>query len=630
MCDLGYLGLPVISRDVFNSTSEGMSELDSVVIKWKDDVKNPNVIDPDEVEIKGADASLYVKDGKFTELFNKRYNAILQLRRSELLSSEMGKLEPRKLKIDLSGEKPERKALLKILLGLREPITEAFRRHIGSYQNGQQVMKKGSKLERDFFELTNRTWCPTIQDPLCNALPNFAPPAPLMYPVSLSQEAAIAQGLLDNPFTVITETPDGKYVEVPNHKSKILGPIMDRMAEQLRLAAKAAKTAGEESAAVYLSQLADAYQSDALYPFVKSDAAWAAMSGAGIYLRIGPDEVECSYNGWSSKACWDLTIGIKDEDSYKSVASYAKELPKLETELAVVIGAPYKPNSNREITTPDFYNIIAGSGDSEGRPGEGSPIGQTLPNWGGENGKSNPKTRTLVYVNKGLEAYNADTMGPYRALLTEDALRYFEPSAFGVTVVDHEIGHNMGPQYSVQLEDGKTIKYYIDTKRAMRIEDIKGHAIALWLIDRNYRNGAYDEKRRNELYTANVVWMFNHMKKFVELARTGDYTSCGIYARIGALAFGYYIEDGALVYDEANKKFDINYDKMPASNERFLRDMSQMYMRHDPEEIDKTFAKYLTGDKLKQLHIDAIYDVAGQFVKTLMFEYDVDFGADRI
>lgn len=609
----GHLGLPQIDRETFNRLSKQYYPEDAVC--WVADKKEPGKINPDEIRLcektKGNLDDFAPGNSRpvFTSLFDRRYTRIVELRRQELVRKEVDRTIVETVTTDLSqyGLSPEDLQLIRHLLKAGEIMEDLYQMQLGSLQFRDQLLLGGTLTDRQMMERYQQPWCEMSSDPLCNALSTFTPKQASLYPEGMKQEEAKEN--LSTPFTVVVKE-NGKLKGIPFAQS-FLGDKMREAAGEIRKAAKLARQVDEAPFANYLQKTADAMESDKLFPYVDSDKAWCDMKGKSkYYLRIGPDEVVS--DAWQLKAGFHMTFGLIDPKAAESVQAYADIRQNMENAMAGVIGLPYRAREV-DVSLPDFVNVIMEKGDMRSIPA----VGQTLPNWCGEDGKGECQSRTMVFSNKLAVSYGPETMERLAQLLDSEALRYFNPKAVVRTVIDHEFAHNLGPQMNMKASDGKAVSEHLGNY-TWKLEEMKAEIGAVYFnrwfsADQKW----YDDTVVREGYVALASWMFGQLKKAYPKYKEGKlHEARSPYQLLSAVMLGYLTEKKAISFNETSQKFSIRFERMPAAIESLLHDVGQIYMRHNKEEVVAFYDRYTKGNGLQLLHMERIYNALGSLRET--------------
>lgn len=612
--DKGYLGLPRIKREDFNRISQLYFPQDG--ISWVNDKRNPGVIDPDEVRVDGPAArpADFVSKRGFTSLFDARYRQLVELRRQELVRQEVGRTNMIRIETDFSGESPERKRMIGHILKAGRIMEELFQMQLGSRPFRGQLLEGGTVADREMMLRYQQPWCESDPDPLCNGLSTFTPALNPMAPEGLSQEraAALGKGFVA-PFSVVVSDGRGGYEAVP-YAHSFLAPKMREAAGELRAAAGIAEQVSEEAFGRYLQQVAGALESGKEYPYAAADKAWYEMRGkTNLYLRIGFDEVQ--WDEWQKKAGAHMTFGLIDAEAAKSAEFYRSIRQKLEQGFAEVIGPPYAARQV-DVELPDFVNVVMENGDARGSV-TGSAAAQTLPNWCGEDGTAECQTRIMQFSNKTSRNYSPEVMAKYGALLSEADMRYFDPQATVKTMVEHELAHNFGPRQNLPAEDGRPLEQHIGSY-SLKLEELKAQTGALYINGLLGKQKLRSEEEVKAGTTAAVLWMFGHLRRALPAWRQGTLHELkSPYIQLAAVQLGYLQEKGAIAFDEGSQRFTIRHEKMHGALADLLRDVGQMYLRHDSQEIVTFFRKYTTGQGLAALHMPAIDRAIGSLPSNL-------------
>lgn len=619
----GYLELPPIVQEDFNRLWGQYFPGDG--LRWEGDDDKDGAIDPGEVEIANGSAELgdYL-DGwfgpyvcpSFTSLFDDRYRQIIELRRQELVRAEVAKTTWVPMVTDFGPDNlpPDEREMIKHILKAGRVMEDLFQMQLGSYPFREQLLQSGTDADRALMARYQQPWCESNPDPLCNGLATFTPHINPMAPEGLSQEEAAKHGeLLLTPFTVVERGGDGQLQAIP-YAQAAFGPKMAEAAEEMVAAADYAERIGERHLATYMRRVADALRSGRPFPYVASDEAWYEMKGhSKYYLRVGPDEVQ--WDKWQKKAGFQMIFGRIDQEAAKSVELYTAIRQQMEEAFAGVIGAPYAARKV-EIELPDFVNVVMENGDMRGSV-NGTAAAQTLPNQCGEDGKEQCKTRIMLFFNKTQRTYSPEVMARFGQLLDPANMQHMDLKGLTGGMVDHEFAHNLGPRQSLPAEDGRPLEQHIGAC-SLFLEELKAQTGSLFI---NGWLGEQDKRSEEEVlagYTAEVLWMFGQLRRGLTLYRQGKFHETqSPYQQLAAVQLGYLQEKGAVTFDSVTQRFSIDYDRMHGAVTSLLREVGQLYLRHDSKEIEAFFQKYTKGPGLASLQMPAIDRAIGTLPSNL-------------
>jgi len=496
--------------------------------------------------------------------------------------------------------------------------------------------------DKELIKRYGHPWCLSDNSELCVAIPTFKKRGSETIPPDVPCQEANKIG---SPFEVVSRDKDGNLIPIPYNT--FWEKELKEAAEKAREAAGIFEKIPREAVlAKHLKDLADAFLSKEPYPYATSDASWAESltSDSLLFVRIGPDEVGGDSVGdpCESKARFHFNLGIKNKSVREMVAKLEPELPRLETMFAELIGDPqnYQPRQ-LSILLPVFVDVIYANGDDIGGPG-GTNVGQTLPNWCGSDGKGECTHGTMVYLNKTIKSYSRALMEKYiMPLFSEDVRGMFDENANIMSVVYHELFHNLGPMYKLKKPGSEAT--YGDTLVAasgeswkVPIEELKAQTGAMFMATvffedakQKLNSGQITEeefRKAEEEYKGEIMRDLAWCMRMIMRASREDmnYTTRNPYARLAAVQIGFLSQHKALVFDDKQGVWKVDFSKMPEAIRALMKRTGELYAKADANQIEEFFLYYMRGDGEKLLHRKRILEVAGKMPTTL-FEYKVTF-----
>lgn len=598
---------------------------------------------------------------QFSALFRERYTAMAEGLRRERVARELTRSyrEPVTTNLDAwfatvpstvglnTREEMHYREGLQNLLALGPIMHALWQAQVGFDENMQKLVLT-ENLTADDRELIARyghPWGTADQGEWAVALPSLPERTSGVIPGDLTREAlGTALTGFANPFSAVVRNKMGFLEAVPY--ALLYRAQLQEAARLLALAAEAFTMIPREATLVdYLNTLSTAFQSAKPFPFVASDAAWFqhGQSDSLLFVRIGPDETGGPGvgNQFHLKALFGLNVGLRNFASQRLVDRFARHMEAFEQRFAALIGDDTLYQAKMpELNLPEFWDIIMATGENIGGP-NGTPIGQTLPNWAGEDGLGAAQSRIMIYVNKTKLGYKPALMQQYILPLFAPAHRADFPTSSDTaieSVVLHEIAHNLGPKEG-KLRPGSTTASYGAPlgKWHHTFEEFKAQTGALLfpgdLLQRDralHAAGAIDDDTlaRSEAWyrqhlVSDLAWAFRMILRAARDANGGF--AGGPYSKLAAMQVGFLAEQGALRFDQQNGWWEIDFDKMPAAVEALAQTMLRLYAKGDFEAVN-TFATRYTdpqGDGFPHLHVDRLIAVAGNMPSAL-FDYQVD------
>lgn len=646
---------PVLPPDEFNILLA--DKLGKGSLTWKDANNDKTFIlrngSIDIRELSGGKLKDFtIKSGGFhyfNRSFESIYGSILETIRRKRVSSELNLtvLEPMVTDVIVSLKQHDGVTVEEIstyrngiqkLLEIAPIMQELYQRQIGASREDRILAATDD--DRELIDRYGHPWCLSDSSDFCVAVPTFKKRVSGVIPAGVSCKDANEIG---SPFEVVVRDKDGSLKAIPYNT--VWSTELTQAAERAREAAEIFEKIPREAAfAKYLKDLSDAFVSTEPYPYAASDLSWneALVSDSLLFARIGPDEVggDSVGDACESKARFHFNLGIKNNSVGNIVTGLKPEIQRLENLFASLIDDPanYQP---REVAVhlPIFLDVIYANGDDVGGPG-GTPIGQTLPNWCGTDGKGECMRGTMIYLNKTLKSYSEKLMNKYIMPLFDEGLRgKFSEDANVMSVVYHELFHNLGPMYKLPKPGGGAT--YGDTLVAssgeswkVPIEELKAQTGAMYMAtvffeDAKVRFAAGEidgsaYKQAEEKYHGEIMrdlaWC---LRMIMRASRENmEFTTRNPYARLAAVQIGFFTQHGAISFNPKSGTWSVNFEKMPTAVIALMKRTGELYAKADANQIEEFFLYYMRGEGEKLLHRDRILEVAGAMPTTL-FNYQL-------
>jgi hypothetical protein len=619
--DKGLYGLPPISQIDFNR----IAQMSNMPLFWEKDANNNGVIDPDELVLLGTDEKIekWIIDGKFTKGFESAYRRIIELKRLEVVRSELNQGIPTLVFTDFSKASPEEKEFVKNMLNIGEKVEALHMKQRGSY--GLEKRIKGNDIEsRALFRRNQGPWCfapLTEKDPFCNALPDFQKEVWDTYPTDEQKKPDFcktlasqpnAKELLD-PFTVVRKEKD-KYVAIPY--TRAYSNEMKEIARELRAAAKLLDPKEEAALIAYLEADAKAFETG---NWEEADEAWAKMNATNSkwYLRIAPDEVY--WDLCQIKAGFHMTFALIDKSSIELQKKLEPLRDEMEGLLEKISENTYKARKV-SFAMPDFIEIIQNNGDA--RSPLGATIGQSLPNWGkvANEGRGRTVVMTNLYRDEQSRRLAYEKA---KTLLTEETMKNYDDDKLLslLDIILHEATHNLGPHSDYKI-NGKGPSEIFGGGLASTLEELKAQTGSLFYTELLRKKGIIKDEEAKKIYTSAIVWAFGHISQ-------GMFTSSGNpknYSQLAAVQVGFLMEEGALEWKMENDpntgkpagKFNIVYEKMVPAVEKLMARVVKIKATGDVAGAKSLVEPYVSGDKRGVVHHDEITERLLKFPRASM------------
>lgn len=500
--------------------------------------------------------------------------------------------------------------------------------------------KPATPDDEELLKRYKQPWCIADPNPYCSALPSMPDYASGVVAGGFNldcTEKKLGSDLmgLANPFSAIKA--DGKLIPF----AVFFREKQTKAAELFKQAAQEfSKIPREEPLTKYLLALADDFQNNALFPYVKSDAAWLAQNHTPslITVRAGADEEEDHNIGrdCGTKSRFHMNIALKNFDVVKGADQYEPFVDRWEKAFAALIGDPTLYVAQKVVMKfPEFFDVIMLVGDDIGGP-QGTVVGQTLPNWCGEDGKLEPcSRRTLNYFNVQKIISNKEIRERYIfPLINPQDRHYFKSEVDSDNTNLHEIAHNLAPQPG-KKKPGTEIDYSeaIGSTWKGTIEEFKAEQAAFYesgdlliLARQKFAAGAISkedldvmEESYKEHIVTHMVW---NLSQIIRATRTGKFQG-GPYAKLAVVQFGFLSEVGAFKFDPKNGWFTPDYERVLQQTPVLMQKLLRLYAAGDSSGVDALFKYYMEGDGFKALHPDRIREVAKD-KPSVVIDFQVD------
>jgi hypothetical protein len=476
--------------------------------------------------------------GKIAEIAASVSTTIDLSSRCSDIEKRIAKLSPVDMKVDISFLSPnEKKAVMKLIeaAGLLDEIFYNQTYHLNNeYKAALQNMKDLDPKFLEYFGMMGGPFDRLDNDkPFIGSLTK--PETRNFYPVDMKKDELEAwlkahpedEKSFKSNFTIITRQ-DGKLVAVPYSEAykKWLEPAS-------KLLKEAAELCGNESLKKFLLSRADAFLSN---EYFQSDIDWMDVSGSPIDVTIGPYEVyEDKMFGF--KASFEAYITVVNPEESKKLQVYQKYLKELDENLPMPKGSKWiREKYESPIRVVD---VICTGG--EARPGV-QTLAFNLPN---DERVRQVKGNKQVLMKNIMTAKFEGILRPIAIeVLSEEDVKNLSAEAFFLSVLQHEIGHSLGPSMVTvggkEEEVGKALK-----ERYSAIEEAKADTLSmlniLYLLDK----GEISKELEKTLLPTYLAGLFRTIRFGLKEAH-----GTGVL-----IQFNFLAEKGAIQFDPKTGKF---------------------------------------------------------------------------
>jgi hypothetical protein len=346
-------------------------------------------------------------------------------------------------------------------------------------------------------------------------------------------------------FTVIRRDK-GNLIAVPYSAA-----YRDRLERAARLLREAAAISQNASLTRYLEARAAAFLSD---DYFESDMAWMDLDSR-IEPTIGPYEVyEDRLMGY--KAAFESFITVADAAASEELARLKGLMRDLEQ--ALPIEDRYK-NLDRGFESPiRVVDVVYTAGDT--RAGV-QTIAFNLPNDERvREAKGSKKVMLRNVMRAKFEQILTPIAGVALAPEIHDALE-FRP--WFIKVLTHELAHGLGPG-NITLPSGeRTTVNQALREHYSAIEEAKADVTGLHSLTVLAGRGMYDADFVRRAYLGHVADLFRSVRFGANEA----------HGKSALIQFNYFVEKGAITYDEATGLFSADYDRLVRANRDLAREI---------------------------------------------------------
>lgn len=588
---------------------------------WAADADEDHSVDPDEVRglLFYPTSGEWVSDGRFTDAFDRAYDAMVQAaqatapsdERRRLVIEELRSVAPTLVETDLRELPEAHREFAAHMLRVAELMDRLYARQVGMDAMASRVSADDAASQ----SLFRRNWGPhcegssTESNAACSAI-DGAPEQPVdVYPAAMQAGDQFCQSIEQNahatelltPFTVVRER-EGQLVAVPY--TEAYRDLMQPIAEELRAAADAMTDPAEEPLRTYLRAAAQSFTDNDWEP---ANEAWAAMNARNSrwYVRVAPDEVY--WEPCSHKAGFHLTFALIDRSSL----AWQDRLTPLQQRMEQAFSDEVEGYAPRDVSfhMPDFIGIVVNAGDD--RDAFGATIGQSLPNWGPvtEEGRGRTVAMSNLYTDPDSQRVRRELAS---SLLSAETMAIYtdDPDAGLLSTILHEATHNLGPAHEYRFQ-GQTAAQAFGGGMASMLEELKAQTGALYYLEMLRNEGIIDEQHQRESYLNDVVWAFGHISR-------GMYTPDGqrkAYSQLAAVQIGFLMDRGVVRWDPeamaANGTdrgaFSVDFAAFPAAARELLQLVGGIKARNERARAEEIAARYVDGDVVPQAIIAERY-----------------------
>jgi hypothetical protein len=438
------------------------------------------------------------------------------------------------LNADLSQLTDNQRKIISLLIDAGQATEEVF--WMQAYGDRDELMEMlGSEELRTFAEINYGPWDRLNGDePFVEGF-GPKPAGANYYPADMTKEEFEAwdSETKDDLYTLVRRDESGNLVTVPYHEA---------FAEQHQLASEklseAAELAEDPGLKEYLELRAEALLTD---DYQASDMAWLDMKDNTIEVVIGPIETyEDQLYGY--KAAHETFVLIKDQEWSARLSRYAEVLPELQEGLPVP--DEYKQEEPGRDSDLNAYDAVYYAGDANAGS---KTIAINLPN--DEEVQLAKGTRRLQLKNAMRAKYDKILVDIADMLIVEEQRQHLTFDAFFSNTMFHEVAHGLGIKNTIN--GSGTVREAL-REHSSALEEGKADVLGLYMITELREDGTVTDGVIEDNYTTFVASIFRSIR----------FGTSSAHGMANLIRFNYFVENGAITYDEEQEAWRVEYDQM--------------------------------------------------------------------
>lgn len=384
-------------------------------------------------------------------------------------------------------------------------------------------------------------------DRLANNTPFLTgiPPKPAganLYPADITKAEFEAADFEDKKglYSLVRRDKSGALYTIPYHEA--FATELDAAAKLLR---DAAKLTGDADFANYLRLRADAFLSG---EYRASDLAWMNSKTSLVDIVIGPIETyEDQLFGY--RAAFEAYVLIKDAAWSERLARFSSFLPELQRGLPV--DDEYKAEMPGTDSDLNAYDVVFYAGDSNAGS---KTIAINLPN--DETVQLEKGTRRLQLKNAMRAKFDEILLPISELLIDPEQRKYITFDAFFANTMFHEVAHGLGIKNTL---DGQSTVRSALKDVASSIEEGKADILGLYMITELHNAGELPDSDLRDNYVTFMASVFRSIR----------FGASSAHGKANMVRLNFFIEQGALVRDDATGTYRIEFDKMTSAMNAF-------------------------------------------------------------
>jgi hypothetical protein len=371
-------------------------------------------------------------------------------------------------------------------------------------------------------------------------------------------------GLRDRLLTMQEEPSSANLYAIPYSVA-----YADDLAQVHRLLNNAANAIEDEDAAFarYLRNRSRDLLSD---DYESGDASWISGRFQNLNVQIGSYE---TYDDqlFGVKSFFGLSLLVRDHARSAELAAAIDGLQAIEESL------PYESTRKiREDIPVGVYNVVADFGQTRG-----TNTATILPN---ESYLARQYGRTILLRGNILthpKLYE-NSEASYKAAVHEDHHADLTPEAKLYRTLWHEIGHYLGVD---RTADGRDLNVALQDAADL-LEEMKSDLVALFSVQQLTEAGYYTEQEAQAVYAGGILRVLQKTQPRRDQP----------YQTMQLMQWNWFLENGALRFDEQSGTLRIDYSRYHSAVEKLLAKVLSIQSIGDRDQAEAFVQKYTTWD----------------------------------
>ena len=510
----------------------------------------------------------------------------------EFIQSKLKKYAPVELRVAKYELNENQLNILKHLVKAAQAIDDIFwqQSYSQSLSMRQELINSTKAVDKDYLHFLKINYGPFDRQDNENPFIGIAekPPGAGFYPEDMTKQE-FEQFVQDHPdlkdqfylLNTIIKRENASLVAVPYEQEYRAN--LEVASNHLQLAAE---MTSDSLFKKYLNLRADALLSG---EFFNSDMVWMELVENELDIVIGPIETyEDQLLGL--KASYEGIVLIRDMKETERMDKYVKSMNQLEYRLPVP--RMFKKASVAQQAPIGVFNTIFTSGDANLAV---KSIAFSLPN--DERVRELKGARTVQEKNIILAKYEKILVPIAARVLADEILPFVDGDAFFTNTLLHELAHPLGLNY-VRGKNGVTVREALKETYSP-IEEAKADIVGLFNVGYFVLIGVLPSDFEQKAYVTFIASIFRSVR----------FGATEAHAKANMIAFNYLVNEKAILFDPATKRYNINFKRMRNAVKKLAADLLMIEGDGNYEKASQWLADLATIPTETQAIIDGLSDI---------------------